>query len=77
MVLREAVTLAGIGVVIGCACAVAMGRWTASLLFETAPSDPIVLASVAGVMLTVAVGATLLPARTASKSDPSVLLKVQ
>jgi ABC-type lipoprotein release transport system permease subunit len=47
-----------------------------SLLFETAPTDPIVLGFAAVVMLTVALAATLLPARSASKADPNILLRV-
>jgi ABC-type lipoprotein release transport system permease subunit len=48
-----------------------------SLLFATTPSDPIVLVSAAVVMLVVAAGATLWPARAASKVDPNTLLRVQ
>jgi len=75
MVLREALTLAGIGVVIGAAAAMAAGRWLSALLFEVAPSDPIVLATAGGAMLIVAACATLLPARSAAKSDPHALLR--
>ena len=76
LVLREALTMAGVGVVVGGVTAVVAGRWIQSLLFETTPSDPLVLASAAGLMLIVAAAATLLPARTASKADPNVLLRV-
>jgi ABC-type antimicrobial peptide transport system permease subunit len=76
LVLREALTMAGIGVVAGSVTAIVAGRWIQSLLFETAPSDPLVLASAGAVMLIVAAAATLLPARTASKADPNMLLRV-
>jgi ABC-type antimicrobial peptide transport system permease subunit len=76
LVLREALTMAALGVVAGAVAAVIAGRWIQSLLFETAPSDPLVLASAAVMMLVVAAAATLLPARTASKADPNVLLRV-
>jgi putative ABC transport system permease protein len=76
LVLREALTMAGIGVVAGSVTAIVAGRWIQSLLFETTPSDPLVLASAGGVMFIVAVAATLLPARTASKADPNMLLRV-
>jgi len=76
LVLREALTLAGIGIVAGSVTAIVAGRWIQSLLFETTPSDPLVLASAGGVMFVVAAAATLLPARTASKADPNVLLRV-
>ncbi len=77
MILREAVVVAGIGAAGGCAAAVLAGRWMQALLFGTAPSDPAVLVSAAGIMLVVATLATLLPARVASTSDPNALLKVQ
>jgi predicted permease len=76
MVLREALALASVGVVCGWVAAGIAGRWVQSLLFGTAPSDPIVLASAAAVMLLVAAGATLVPARAASRVDPNVLLRV-
>jgi predicted permease len=77
MVLREALVVAAIGAVAGCATAAVAGRWLESLLFETAPSNPLVLGSAAGVMLIIALAATFLPARSASKADPNVLLRVQ
>jgi hypothetical protein len=76
MVLREAVVLASIGIVCGAAAAVVAGRWVQSLLFGTTPSDPVVLVSAAAVMLLVAAGATIVPARAASRVDPNTLLKV-
>jgi putative ABC transport system permease protein len=77
MVLREALVVAATGAITGCAAAVVAGRWMGSLLFETAPSNPLVLGSAALVMLIIALCATLLPARSASKADPNVLLRVQ
>ena len=77
MVLREAGVLAAAGTAIGCVGAVASGRWIESLLFGVEPSDPFVLAAAASAMLIVALLATLLPARSASKSDPSRLLRAQ
>jgi putative ABC transport system permease protein len=75
MVLWEAIVLAAIGGVTGCIAAVGAGRLVASLLYGTTPSDPVVLGAAALAMLIVAVLATLLPARTASRSDPSLLLR--
>jgi predicted permease len=77
MVLRDASLLASGGAMIGCLAAVGAGRWLESLLFGTKASDPLVLGAAASVMLLVAVLATLRPARSASKSDPSVLLRAQ
>jgi ABC-type lipoprotein release transport system permease subunit len=67
--------VAAAGVVVGGATAVIAGHAVQALLFETAPSDPFVLGSAAALMLAVAAGATLIPARAASKADPGSLLK--
>jgi predicted permease len=75
LVLREALTIAAGGVVIGLLAAVMAGRGIESLLFGTTPADPVVLASAGGAMLLVAAVATLLPAREAARADPSVLLR--
>ena len=75
MVLREALILSLVGAVAGCVAAVGAGRLIASLLYGTTPSDPLVLVGAAGGMVIVALLATLVPARNASQSDPSVLLR--
>ena len=75
MVLREALVLAMAGAVGGCAAAVGAGRLIASMLYGTRPSDPMVLGAAVAAMVVVALLATLLPAREASRSDPSVLLR--
>ena len=60
-----------------CALAVIAGRWLESMLVGTAPSDPLVLGAAAIVMLSVAGVATFLPARTASRADPTALLRAE
>jgi ABC-type antimicrobial peptide transport system permease subunit len=75
MILREALTLAGAGVIGGWLAAAIGGRWLQSLLFDTSPADPLVLASSAALMLGVAAIATLLPARAASRANPTALLR--
>ena len=75
MVLREAAVLAMTGAAAGCVAAIGAGRLVVSLLYGTKPSDPLVLGAAAMGMVVVALLATLLPARAASRSDPSVLLR--
>ena len=75
LVLREALTIAASGVVLGLLVAVVAGRGIESLLFGTRAADPLVLAFAGGSMLLVAAFATFLPAREAARSDPSVLLR--
>ena len=75
LVLREALVLAGGGVIAGWIAAVIGGRWLQSLLFETSRADPLVLGSAGALMLIVAIAATLLPARAAAQADPASLLR--
>ena len=75
LVLREAAVVAGVGVLVGVAAAMAGGRWLQSLLFETSTADPMVLGSAGTLMLVVALAATLLPARAASRANPASLLR--
>jgi ABC-type antimicrobial peptide transport system permease subunit len=69
-VVGRAVTLAGIGVVIGAVAAVALGGVIRSQLFGVQVFDPVTLLSVAGVLLLSAMLASLLPARRAAAVDP-------
>lgn len=75
MVLREATFIAAAGAAIGAAVAMLGGRAMQSMLFGIAPSDPLVLGGAAMVMIAVAAAATFIPARSASRTDPSVLLR--
>lgn len=75
LVLREALSVAAAGIVLGIFMAFAGGRWLQSLLFQTSGADPLIMGTAAAVMLAVAVMATLLPARHASRADPATLLR--
>ena len=77
MILREAAGVALAGVLCGAFVAALGGRWMQSMLFGTAPSDPLVLGSAAIVMLAVATLATFVPARHASRTDPTSLLRAE
>jgi predicted permease len=77
MILREAAAVAAAGVVFGGILAIVGGRWLGSMLFGTAPSDPLVLGSAALVRIVVSTIATFVPARRASKTDPSTLLRAE
>ena len=75
MVLRESLVLVVLGVVIGTAAALGVGRFVATLLFNLAPGDPATMAAAAVVMIAVSALAGYLPARTASRVDPMVALR--
>ena len=55
LVLREALIITAIGLAVGAAGALALGRWAAPMLFDTSPRDPLVIGGVAIVMLVTAV----------------------
>jgi predicted permease len=63
------------GIVAGVAAAILLGRWMDTLLFEVDPVDPATLGAVVGAVLLVAVLAGLLPARRATRVDPTEVLR--
>ena len=79
MVLGQAVLLTAIGLVIGLAGAVALGRVLKSvlepMLFEVTPTDVTTLAGVAVILAVVALVAAVIPARRATRVDPIQALR--
>jgi len=76
-VLREAMTLAGLGVAIGLGLAYGLTRLLASLLFGVKASDPYAFAIVAVMLTLVAAAAALIPARRATTIDPAIALRYE
>jgi ABC-type antimicrobial peptide transport system permease subunit len=76
-IVRQGVVLAGIGVVIGVAAAVAVTRLMTSLLYEVQAVDPLTYAAVAAGLIGVAALASYLPARRASTVDPAESLAAE
>jgi predicted permease len=74
-VVRETMTLVGVGVVVGVAAAWGTTRLIASTLFGLTAMDPITLAFAVAVMTTVALLAGYVPARRAAAVDPVVALR--
>jgi len=75
LVLRQAVLLAGTGVAFGTLGAVGLSRVLAGLVYGAGTVDPLVLAAVAILLLAVALLASWLPARRASRVDPMTVLR--
>ena len=75
MVVRYSLKLSAWGMAIGLAGAFALRRVLASLVFDVSPSDPAIYAAVAVLLLTAALAASYMPARRASRVDPSVALR--
>jgi predicted permease len=75
LVLRQGLTLAAAGLAIGLVGAVAATRLLSNLLFNVKPGDPLTYAGVAVLLGAVAVAASYIPARRATKVDPLTALR--
>jgi predicted permease len=74
MIVRQGMSLVVIGVVIGFAAALLVGRVLSRMLYGVGAADPVSLAGAAFVLGAVALTACYLPARRASRVDPLVAL---
>jgi predicted permease len=77
MILGYGLSLAATGIVIGLVGAFALTRLMQSLLYDVRPHDPMTFAAVTVVLLFVALVASVLPARRATRVSPSIALRVQ
>jgi putative ABC transport system permease protein len=74
-VVRKGLRPAAVGVCLGLVAALAAGRLVRTLLFGVAPADALTFASVAALLLGVAVVACLAPAQSAARIDPARVLR--
>ncbi len=77
MVVFEAMKPTLLGVAIGTAGALALGRVLSNLIFGVRPSDPITFLAVAAILVAVAFVASIAPAYRATKVDPMVALRYE
>jgi predicted permease len=75
LVLRQGLVYVALGLALGLAGAFAATRLLRSLLFEVKPTDPATYAAVAGLLAAVALAASYLPARRATRVDPVTALR--
>ena len=75
MIVRQGLWLAVAGVLAGLAAALALARLVTNLLFGVSGADPVTFIGVPALLLAVALVATLLPARRASRVDPVEALR--
>ena len=67
--------LVAIGSVLGLAGGAALTQWIRGLLFQVSPADPLTLAAATLGLAAVALIATLIPARRATRVNPVVALR--
>jgi putative ABC transport system permease protein len=75
LIVRDGVTIALVGAILGGASAMAMGRTLSGFLFEVSAHDPTVLAIVSLILMLVALAASWVPARRALLVDPTEVLR--
>jgi putative ABC transport system permease protein len=77
LVLSQAAGLAAIGVLIGMVGAFALTRTMSSLLFSVSASDPMSFAGACLILISVALLASFIPARRATKVNPVAALRYE
>uniref|UniRef100_Q024U8 ABC transporter permease n=1 Tax=Solibacter usitatus (strain Ellin6076) TaxID=234267 RepID=Q024U8_SOLUE len=76
-VLKRAVGMAAVGIAIGLAAAIPLARLLRSLLFGVRESDALTFAAASVVLGAIALAASYVPARRASRIDPMVSLRAE
>jgi len=77
LIARQSMALVGLGTAIGLAGALAGGRAIRSLLFEVSPLDPLTFATAVSLLMAAAFAATCVPARRATRVDPTSALRCE
>ena len=77
LVMGEALAITALGIGLGLAACLGLMRYLASLLFEIRPTDPLTIAAVSLIVGAVALQASYLPARRATKVDPMAALRCE
>jgi putative ABC transport system permease protein len=75
VVVGQAMALAIIGASAGLVGALALGRFMSSFLYGVQPSDPLTFVAMAVVLGAVALAASYIPARRATRIDPLLALR--
>ena len=74
---RRAALPVGVGIGVGLAGALAIGRLLQRFLIQTSPTDPTILAGIAVLLAAVSFAAAFFPARRAARVDPLAALRYE
>ncbi len=77
MVVKQALVLALAGIVVGGMGALLLTRLMQGLLFQVKPADPVTFAVVSGLLAAVALLASYIPGRRATRVDPVIALRAE
>jgi ABC-type antimicrobial peptide transport system permease subunit len=77
MVLRQGLTMAVVGVVVGVVSAIGLTRLMSALLYGVSPTDPITFMATSISLVGIALLASYLPARRAAATDPVETLRAE
>jgi putative ABC transport system permease protein len=77
MVVGQGLKLVLVGVALGLAAAFVLTRVMASLLFGVSATDPLTFVVISLVLVVVALAASFIPARSATKVDPMIALRAE
>jgi putative ABC transport system permease protein len=77
LIVGEGLRLTAVGIALGVAGSVGVGRLLTSLLFGVGPGDPRTFAVTAAMLVMVGVVACVIPARRATRVDPMVALRAE
>src|SRR5580658_738916 len=77
IIVRQTLSLLVLGVGVGIALALIAVQSASSLLFGLQPNDPLTFAGASALLITIALIASFLPARRASRVDPMVALRYE
>ena len=77
LIMKEGLSLALLGIVIGVALALATTHFVSAFLYGVSPLDPLVFFGVSALLGLVALGASLVPAIMAAKANPVEALRYQ
>jgi putative ABC transport system permease protein len=77
LVVSQGLRFALTGIAVGTALSLLSAKWVQPLLFQQSAKDPAVLALVGALLLAVALVASAIPARKATRADPNAALRAE